>query len=161
MLFSGPPTNPSLADEALQGFLMLICGHFQGFCRDLYAEGTLFCAKVAPVGLQASIQAQFEAELRLNAGNPSLENIKRDYERFGFSLNLAASHPNDVTHLHHLIHWRNTVAHQKTAQRPGGVPNSLSLALVRTWKVSCNGLATALDDIMKVELAKIIGFAPW
>ena len=35
-VFGVPAPLPLLAEEALQGYVMLLSGHFQGFCRDLY-----------------------------------------------------------------------------------------------------------------------------
>jgi hypothetical protein len=36
------PPNPALVDENYRGYVLLLSAHFQGFCRDLYAE----CAQV-------------------------------------------------------------------------------------------------------------------
>jgi hypothetical protein len=110
------------------------------------------------------MQAQFAAELKLNSGNPTLENIRKDFERFGFLLNLAGAAPANailVTHLGHLNYWRNAVAHQHAAPPATGIPAVLTLALVQTWLTSCDGLATSLDDIMGRELFRILGVAPW
>jgi hypothetical protein len=115
-------------------------------------------------GLRATIQAQFAAELKLNTGNPTLENIRKDYERFGFLLNLAGADPANplrITHLGHLNYWRNAVAHQKATPPPAGVPGVLHLADVQTWRASCDRLAASLDHIMHDELLRILGVAPW
>jgi len=154
---------PPLADESQQGYVMLVSGHFQGFCRDLYTECSQICAAAVPVGLRATVQAQFTAELRLNSGNPTIENIRRDFERFGFFLDLGAAAPGNVirvTHLGHLNYWRNSVAHQRPSPPPSGVPSILTLADIQTWRASCDGLATSLDDIMRTELLRILGAAP-
>lgn len=161
----GPPVAtavpPSPAHEVLQGYAMLISGHFQGFCRDLYSECSQLCAVAVPASLRASVQAQFAAELRLNAGNPTVENIRRDFERFGFILNLAGAHPIWATHLGHLNYWRNASAHQKATPPPAGIPATLALPDLRAWRHSCDGLATSLDAIMDRELLRILGTAPW
>jgi hypothetical protein len=86
-----PVASPSpLAHESLQGYVMLLSGHFQGFCRDLYTECLQLCAAVVPPRLSATVQAQFGAEVKLNSGNPTVPNIRKDFERFGFLLDLAA-----------------------------------------------------------------------
>jgi hypothetical protein len=43
--------------------------------------------------LQATAQAQFSAHLALEKGNPSYNNIKKDFNHFGLLLNLQAARP--------------------------------------------------------------------
>jgi hypothetical protein len=158
------PAPPPLAQESLQGYVMLLSGHFQGFGRDLYTECSQICAATVPIGLRGTLQAQFAAELKLNKWNPTVESIRNDFERFGFLLDLAGADPANpvrMTHLGHLNYWRNTVAHQKATPAPLGVPGVLILADVQAWRASCDGLATSLDDIMLNELTRILGAAPW
>jgi len=158
------PPNPTFLDETLRGFVLHLSAHFQGFCRNLYTESSqIWIAAIAP-GLQATAQAQFSARLALEKGNPSHDNIKRDFNRFGFPLNLQAAHargPQRVTDLGHLNAWRNKAAHQGTQTLGGGVPAALTLPIVKGWRTSCDGLATSLDSIMRAELLRIMGAAPW
>ncbi len=163
-LFTAPPPPLLLAQESLQGYVMLLSGHFQGFCRDLYTECAQLCVAAVPPGMVAAVQRQFVAELKLNSGNPTIENIRKDFERFGFLLDLPAADPSNpvrVTHLGHLNFWRNAAAHQKIASAPSGIPPSLTLADIRNWKASCDGLATSLDAIMYRQMHVILGVAPW
>jgi len=158
------PGPPPLAQESLQGYVMLLSGHFQGFCRDLYSECSQICAAAVPAGLLTTVQAQFASELKLNISNPTVENIRKDFERFGLLLDLASADPANpirVTHLGHLNFWRNAVAHQKATPPPAGVPPVLVLADIQAWRASCTGFATFLDDIMHHELLRILGAAPW
>ncbi len=155
---------PPLAQESLQGYVMLVSGHFQGFCRDLYTECAQLCAAAVAATMRTTIQAQFAAGLLLNTGNPTNEIIRKDFERFGFLLDLGAAAPGNpqrITHLGHLNFWRNHVAHQKATPPPAGVPAVLALADIQAWRTSCDGLATSLDDIMRHELTRILGAAPW
>ena len=143
---------------------MLVASHFQGFCRDLYSECSQIWIAAIPAGFRATAQAQFKAQLALEKGNPSHDNIKRDFNRFGFLLNLQsaqATGPKLVTDLAHLNEWRNKAAHQGTQPLGGGVPGILTLSVVQGWRASCDGLATALDDIMRATLLNIVGVAPW
>jgi hypothetical protein len=163
-LLSAPPPPPLLAQESLQGYVMLLSGHFQGFCRDLYTECAQLCAAVVPPGLRATVQAQFSAELRLDNKNPTVETIRSDFERFGFALNLPAADPANalrVTHLGHLNYWRNASAHQKSLPPPLGVPPILTLPDIRNWRMSFGGLAVSIDGIMYQQLLRILGSAPW
>lgn len=156
-----PAVPPPLVQESLQGYVMLLSGHFQGFCRDLYTECSQICVAAVPVGLQATVQRQFAAELKLNTGNPTVENIRKDFGRFGFLLNLAGSHPFRVTDLGHLNYWRNAVAHQKATPPPPGMPPTLTLPDIQGWRASCDGLATYLDATMYDELSQMLGTVPW
>jgi hypothetical protein len=160
----GAPPAAALAQESLQGYVMLLSGHFQGFCRDLYTECTQICAAAVPAGLRTTIQAQFAAELKLNTKNPTVENIRKDFERFGFLLDLVGADPGNrarITHVGHMNYWRNAAAHQKASPPPAGVPAVLSLADIQAWRASCDGLSKSLDDIMRKELIRILGAAPW
>lgn len=94
-----PPPPPPLAHESLQGYVVLLSGHFQGFCRNLYTECAQLCAAAAPATLRTTIQAQFVSGLALND--------------------------------------------------------------VQAWRASCDGLANSLDAIMRGELTRILGAAPW
>jgi hypothetical protein len=104
------------------------------------------------------------AQLALEKGNPTYDNIKREFNRFGFLLDLQSAHslgPQRVTDLSHLNDWRNKAAHQGTQPLGGGVPTTLTLPIVRGWRTSCDGLATSLDGIMHAELLRMMGVAPW
>src|SRR5262249_35644588 len=128
---------------------MLLSAHFQGFCRALYTECAQVVGVAVPAGLRATAQAQFSARLCLNRANPTVGTIRDDFERFGFTLHLAADAANLVrmTHLGHLNYWRNTAAHHLTTPPPPGVPAALTLLDVQNWRRSCDGLATSLDTI--------------
>ena len=158
------PPNPTFLDETLRGFVLHLSAHFQGFCRDLYTECSQDWIAAIPAGPQAASQAQFSARLTLEKGNPSYDNIKSDFNRFGFLLDLQAAHPagpQQVTDLGHLNAWRNKAAHQGTQPLTGGVPAALTLAIVQGWRDSRDGLASSLDGIMRAELLRIMGVAPW
>jgi hypothetical protein len=158
------PPNPTFLDETLRGFVLHLSAHFQGYCRDLYTECSQLWIAAIPLRLRETAQLQFFAHLALDKGNPSYANIRRDFNRFGFLLDLQVTHqagPQPVTDLAHLNEWWNRAAHQSTQPLGGGVPGALTLPIVQGWKTSCDGLATALDSIMQGELLRILGVAPW
>jgi hypothetical protein len=158
------PPNPTFLDETLRGFVLHLSAHFQGFCRDLYTECAQTWIAAIPSGLRATAQAQFFAQLALEKGNPTYQNIKRDFNRFGFLLDLQSASPTGaahVTNLGQLNDWRNKAAHQGTQPLGGGVPAALTLSIVQGWRASCETLATSLDGIMHAELLRIMGVAPW
>jgi hypothetical protein len=77
---------PTLAEENLRGFVALLCAHFQGFCRDLYTECAQLTTAAVPAHLQTFFQRQSMAELRLGTGNPNLQTLTHDFNRFGLEL---------------------------------------------------------------------------
>lgn len=155
------PPKPAFLDESLRGFVLHLSAHFQGFCRDLYTECSQACIATMAAGLQPTAQLQFFAHLAIEKGNPTYANIKRDFSRFGFSLNLPATNAQHVTDLGHLNGWRNKAAHQGSKPLGHGIPVALSLSIVQGWKTSCDGLAASLDGMMYAEMRRITGIAPW
>ena len=154
------PANAHLVDENIRGFILLLSVHFQGFCRDLYTECTqIIASKVRPT-LQVLFQQQLTAHRSLDHGNPNIENLKKDFNRFGFSINIAAhnsANPARLDGLRELNKWRNIAAHHRVVP-PAGLPTHPS---VQGWRNSCNDLATSLDDIMCNHLRKIVKRQPW
>jgi RiboL-PSP-HEPN len=161
-IFSGAPPLPLLAEESLRGYVALLSAHFQGFCRDLYAESAQVVASKVRSSLRLLVQTQFTTKLKLDHGNPNMQNIAEDFDRFGFNLlSIARLHVDFATrrnHLSQLNKWRNAVAHHGPA--PHGVP-PLTLVLVREWRNSCAGLATQLTDILYSQLRRILRRNPW
>lgn len=152
--------NPQLVDENLRGFILLLSAHFQGYCRDLYSE----CASIIAFRIRATmrvlVQRQFDANRLLDHGNPSLDVLKKDFNRFGFTLDMAAHDPANharLAHLKQLNRWRNIAAHHGIVP-PEGLP---PLTTVQDWKNSCNGLATSLDDILYNQLRRTLRRSPW
>ncbi len=159
-LAAGVP-NARLADENLRGYVVLLSAHFQGFCRDLYTEcSQIISSKVRP-RLRLLVQGQFGAQIALDRGNPSHDNIKRDFHRLGFKLGLPDVNPANPVRLKHLGEmndWRNVAAHQGTDHPPGV---ALNLANLRVWRDSCSGLAASLDKVLYDALRQILRRAPW
>jgi hypothetical protein len=156
------PPNPDLAEENLRAYVVLLSAHFQGFCRDLYTEASqIFVSKVRP-SLQVLIQDQFNARRILDQGNPSLDNIARDFNRFRLNLQveLNADPANALRrqHLAALNQWRNVVAHQGTTLPPGA---PLSLPMLQVWRQSCDDLTTSLDGIVYNQLRWLLRRKPW
>jgi hypothetical protein len=155
------PPSPTLVDENLRGYVLLLSAHFQGFSRDLHTEcGQVIVSRVRAT-LQDLIQGLFRAHRRLDHGNPTYQNLREDFERFGFTLDLPAADPANVlrlTHLAELNRWRNVAGHH--GEIPTDLP-ALTLPLLQAWRISCDGLATSLDEIMYNRLRRILRRAPW
>src|SRR5262249_40600464 len=117
------PPQPNLVEENLRGGVLLLSAHFQGYCRDLYTE----CSQIVVARVRATLRglmlAQFTAHRKLDHGNPNIQNLREDFERFGFALDLPSVDPANgprLTHLGELNRWRNVAAHRGTL--PLGLP---------------------------------------
>ena len=106
-------------------------------------------------------QEQFTANRKLDWGNPNLENIRKDFERFGFTLDVPAADPVNnpprLTQLAKLNHSRNVVAHHGHVPA-GGIPG---LPTIHDWRSSCEGIATSLDGTMYNQLFGLLKKRPW
>jgi hypothetical protein len=114
------PPNPHLSEENVRGYIVLLSAHFQGFCRDLHSESSQIVVSPVRPNLQALIQAQFSTNCALDSGNPNLQNISKDFERFGFMMEPAATDPGNPARLHDLSElnrWRNIAAHHGPVHR--------------------------------------------
>jgi hypothetical protein len=154
------PPNPALVDENYRGYVLLLSAHFQGFCRDLYAECAQIVVSRTRASLQLLIQGQFTSNLRLDHGNPTVTSLKADFERFHFPLHLSTADPANparITLLDRMNRWRNAAAHHGNA--PAGIP--LDLPSLRDWRNACDGLAISLDGIMYTQLRRILRRQPW
>jgi hypothetical protein len=155
-----PPSD--LAEENLRGLAALLCAHFQGFCRDLYTETTDLIIDAIPALLQGFVRRQAMSQLKLDTGNPNLQSLTHDFNRFGFDLkSLLDLDPANGLRLNHLAllnKWRNYVVHHGVTAPPGP---PLALAPVQAWQTSCSELAVALDQIMYDHLLGLLGVSPW
>jgi len=156
---AAPAPNLTLLDENLRAYVLLLSAHFQGFCRDLYTECSQFVGGNVRSGIQFLIQQLLTNETALDHGNP--KNIKADFSRFGFVLDLQGVDPANasrISHLGNLNAWRNAAAHH--SDPPKNI--ILNLANIRVWKNSCSGLAASLDRIMYNQLRTLIKSPkPW
>ena len=109
------PPNPRLSEENVRGYIVLLSAHFQGFCRDLHSESAQIVVLRVRLSLQVLIQAQFSANRALDHGNPNLQNIRKDFERLEFAMDLPGADPGNPGRLHDLSElnkWRNIAAHR-------------------------------------------------
>ncbi|OJW21809.1 MAG: hypothetical protein BGO49_26345 [Planctomycetales bacterium 71-10] len=110
--------------------------------------------------LRLLVQEQFTAHRKLDQGNLNIDNIKKDFNRFGFELRMAQHDPANharLADLRRLNEWRNIAAHHG-AVPVAGVP---TLATIRGWRDACDLLAASLDEIMYNQLRRILKRRPW
>ncbi len=154
--------HPLLLQENLRALVVSLSAHFQGFCRDLYTEAAQVIASKVRESLRIVVRRQFAAGLKLDRGNPTLANLIDDFGRLGFEVKqplhaVFAVRPSWHQQLSQLNEWRNAVAHQlKDPATP-----SLDATVVDLWRVNCDLIARALDQIVYDGLTKLLRRKPW
>ena len=149
-----------LIDENLRRVYPPAVGAFPGVLPGpLHRIAQIVASKVR-LTLRVLVQEQFTARRQLDSGNPNIENLKKDFSRFGLTLAMANHDPANhvgLADLKDLNEWRNIAAHHGVMPA-AGLP---TLATIQGWRNSCNGLATSLDDIMYNHLRRILRRSPW
>ena len=157
-----PPPDVRLVEELMRGLVIQLCGHFQGFCRDLYSEAAQSCAAQFPIPTGAFVLTQFNAGLQIDRANPTLETLAVDYKRFGIDIRShIMAMPGGQLHIQNLARlnkWRNHIAHQ-TLGVPAGLP--LDLATLRSWVNLCDSIGVVLDGVVYNFLSSAFGQPPW
>ena len=75
-------TNQTLLNENLRAYVLLLSAHFQGFCRDMHTECSQFVVENVDTGLWFFAQQLLTNKTALDHGNPNLDHIKADFNRF-------------------------------------------------------------------------------
>ena len=159
--------NPTLVEENLRAYVLLVSAHFQRFCRGLFTECSQFVAMNVGSRIEPLDQPLLTNKMALDHGNPNLANSNSDFNRFGFILDLPGAHPSNPTRIENLADlnkWRNAAAHHGNPPTKGKPPTIIPLTLrsIRNWRNSCSGLAVSLDGIMYNHLRLLIRSPrPW
>jgi hypothetical protein len=154
------------AQQINQAYAVLLCSHFQGYCRDLHGECLdHVVTAVSPAALKASLREVYLLNRKLDTGNPNAGNIGSDFGRFGLVfwgevLQLDARNQSRRNRLEELNRWRNAIAHQDFDPAILG-SSTLRLQQVRTWRRACEYLASAFDEVMRRHLQSLVGTSSW
>lgn len=148
-------------------YAVLLSSQFQGFCRDLHGEVADYLVEaVDPASLHNALRAAFTWNRSLDRGNPTPGAIGTDFDRFRVAFwrrVYAADRRNQKRRerLEALNTWRNAIAHQdfNPAQLAGQA--TLTLRMVRSWRLACNGLAASFDMVMRAHVKELIERTPW
>jgi hypothetical protein len=148
-------------------YVVLLCSHFQRFCRDLHTEAADFLAGQA---LYAPVNAILHTRLiegrRLSSGNANPGNLGSDFGRFGIDFwgevrrrdRRNGARQKKLADLHV---WRNAIAHQDFTSPELGGREILRVHEIRRWRGVCERLAVEFDWVMGVYLSSVIGVPPW
>jgi hypothetical protein len=151
-----------------QAYAVLLAAQFQRYCRDLHSECVDYLvASVAPhPSLQNILEKEFTGHRQLDRGNAQSSSLGADFGRLGleFWTEANALDPRNAASqalLDALNNWRNAIAHQSfDPARLGGI-TMLRLGHVRRYRIACNRLARAFDEVMHRHLKTLTGNSPW
>ncbi len=149
-----------------RSFAVLLASHFQGFCRDLHSESVDHILTAITPDLRRVVQAEFTRGRYLDRGNAQPSSLGADFGRLGikFWSELIAfdTQANDwQSQIELLNEWRNAIAHQDfTSPNLNGIIN-LRIAKVREWRATCDRLAQAMDEVLRMHLSGLTKSMPW
>ncbi len=151
-----------------QAYTMLLSSQFQGFCRDLHSEAVdHICAQGAAPNVRFDVlRKRLTTGRKLETGNPNPGNLGSDFGYFDFELwktleiyDQANAARNKT--LEKLNAWRNAIAHQDFTSDKLDKRRTVTLAMVRAWRKTCDELAVDLDAVVGARVGIIVGAAPW
>ena len=144
-------------------YAVLLCSHFQGFCRDLHSEAVDYIASaILPESVRQMLRDQMTDGRKLDRGNANAGNIGHDFGRLGMELWPAARALDGRTRdrqckLDEAALWRNAIAHQDFSTTTG----SLQIRRVRGWRSALTALAFTWDGVVADHLRLPLGHRPW
>jgi len=147
--------------------VVLLCSHFQRFCRDLYSESIdHLTAQPAFAALVPVLRSALIVGLKLSIGNANPGNIGADFSKLGVDFweqVRKRDRRNRIRQqrLEELHRWRNAVAHQDFTSPAIGGREALRISEIRAWRSVCECLALEFDRVMSVYLQSITGVRPW
>lgn len=152
--------------------ILRLAGEFQGFVRDLHAEGAAWFARhVADgnVALETTLATLITQSSKLDIGNATPGAIGDAFARFGVRWWPALEAHDERSKgrqgkLEKVNRARNAIAHGRLNElddlRIEGTP--LNLATIRRWRSALNGLADTMDIVLANHLAVFLGAGdPW
>jgi hypothetical protein len=156
-----------------RAYAVLLASQFQGFCRDLHSEcvdhmaaAVTLVAAIKPDPFQLVLQGEFTRSRQLDRSNAQPSSIGADFGRLGIPFwdKVDSYNPENARRqvlLEELNGWRNAIVHQNFDPAKLGGTTVLRLGRVKKWRIACNHLARAFDEVLHRHLQTLTGAAPW
>ena len=158
------------ATRALQlhyAYVLLLCAHFQAYCRGLHSDATQLLVESIDPGVGAVLDENLSFRRQLDTRNAQPETLTADFSRLGleFWTVVETADARNATRrrkLKELNVWRNAIAHHNIEQRRSDLhPHTVTLATCTTWHSALNGLAESFDRVLAAHLTTLLGSQPW
>ncbi len=162
--------GPEMIEQVDHAYAALILAHFQRYCRAVHTEASgAIVSSVQDPGLARVLRGLLAEGRFLDRGNPTPENLSRDFSRFGFKLwpDLETDdHLNQRRResLGQLCQWRNAIAHGDVPRKRAAghlVPAHLSLDTCRDWRRALRALTASIDKVMATRCGILGCPEPW
>lgn len=159
-----------LTQQVNYAYAALILAHFQRYCRSVHTEAAdALVASVPDPNLVQVFAASLTERRFLDRGNPTPENLSRDFARFGFRLwpDLETDDRRSRRRrqkLEELCQWRNAITHGDIPRKRAAgqlVPQDLNLDTCRDWRRALGGLAASIDEATAARCQVLGRPKPW
>lgn len=161
---SSPSERPRQFDYA---YVLLLCAHFQAYCRSLHSDATQALAESIDPEIGAVLDDNLSFARQLDHRNAQPGTLAADFKRFGIAFWTVVEEA-DVRNakrrrqLEALNAWRNAIAHHDVESRRNElIPREATAGACRTWHGALDGLAQTFDRVLAERLQALIGFDPW
>jgi hypothetical protein len=148
-------------------YVLLLCAHFQGYCRGLHTDAAQLLVEAIDTGIAAVVDANLTFARQLDRGNAQPGAIGADFNRFVFEFWTVvkaadARNTGRQRKLEELNDWRNAIAHHDIESNRSGLrPHEVTLAACHSWRGALDGLAESFDRVLADRIETLLGSRPW
>jgi hypothetical protein len=160
-------TGGARALQLHYAYALLLCAHFQAYCRRLHTNAAELLVERIDPGIAAVVDANLTFGRQLDRGNAQPSALGADFSRLGlefWAVVQAADTRNTARQrkLEELNDWRNAIAHHDIETRRTDLhPREVTIAACNTWHSALNGLADSFDRVLTDHLTTLLGSRPW
>jgi hypothetical protein len=148
-------------------YVLLLCAHFQAYCRRLHTDATQLLVERIDPGIAAVVDANLTFARQLDRGNAQPSALGADFSRLGLEFwavveAVDARNPARRRKLEELNDWRNAIAHHDIERHRADLhPHTVTLTACNSWHSALNGLADSFDQVLTAHLKTLLGSQPW
>jgi hypothetical protein len=148
-------------------YVLLLCAHFQAYCRGLHTNATQLLVERIDPEIAAVVDTNLTFARQLDRGNAQPSAIGADFSRLRldfWAVVKAADARNTARQrkLEELNDWRNAIAHHDIERHRADLhPHTVTLAACNRWHSALNGLADSFDRVLTAHLTTLLGSRPW
>ncbi len=148
-------------------YVLLLCVHFQAYCRGLHTDATQLLVERIDPGIAAMVDANLTFARQLDRGNAQPSALGADFSRLGLEFwavveAMDARNAARQRKLKELNDWRNAIAHHDIERHRADLhPHAVTIAACNRWHSALNGLADCFDRVLTAHLTTLLGSRPW